>query len=75
MKPVNINLIEDTPVKSLIKHLDGLLEQAKSGELQALAYVCTYRGNTVNSGWTKLRNVRRVVGEMESMKIKLLTEE
>ena len=34
-----------------IKTLEGLLESAKSGELEALMYVCQDRGERVGYGW------------------------
>ncbi len=39
------------PVSDLIKTLEGLLEQARTGELQALAY-CTVRASgKIGTGW------------------------
>ena len=71
---VDFTLIEKPPEKSLIQQLEYLMEKAKTGELQELVFVCSYRGNFVNHGWSKLQNQkrRRIVGEMEVMKIELL---
>lgn len=68
MNKIDLTLIEKKPEKSLIEHLENLLKEAKSGELQEFAYVCSYKGNSVNHGWTKLTNNRRIVGEIEFMK-------
>jgi len=68
MSKVDFTLIEKPPEKSLIEHLENLLEEAKSGELQELAYVCSYKGSSVNHGWTRLENNRRIIGELEYMK-------
>ena len=65
---VDLTLIEKKPEKSVIDHLDALLVQAKSGELQELCYVCGFKDGSVNHGWTKLNNNRRLVGEIEFMK-------
>ena len=72
MSKVNMTLIEKQPEQSVIKQVEKLLELAKSGELQEIAYVCGYKGNTVNSGWTKLNNRMRVIGELEQIKWHLL---
>lgn len=72
MNKVDLSLIEKPPEKSLIEHLENLLKEAKSGELQEIAYVCSYRGNFVNHGWTKIQNNRRMIGELEAMKYGLL---
>ena len=47
--------------------------QAKSGELQSIVYVCSYRGNWVNHGWGQLQNRMRLVGELEQVKWHLLS--
>ena len=68
----DIAVIEAAPQESTIKQLEGLLAQAKSGELQAIVYVCSYRGNSVNHGWSQLQNRVRLVGELEQVKWHLL---
>ena len=74
MKNVNFTLIEKKPEKSVIEHLEALMAQAKSGELQELIYICGYKEGSVNHGWSRLRNNRRLVGEMEFMKHQLIEE-
>ena len=69
----DIAVIEAAPQRSTIEHLENLLVQAKSGELQAIVYVCSYRGNTVNHGWGQLQNRMRLVGELEQVKWHLLS--
>ena len=68
----DIAVIEAAPQGNTIKQLEGLLAQAKSGELQAIVFVCSYRGNTVNHGWSQLQNRMRLVGELEQVKWHLL---
>ena len=68
MNKIDLTLIEKKPEKSVIDHLEALLVQARSGELQELCYVCGFKEGSVNHGWTKLNNNRRLVGEIEFMK-------
>ena len=65
---VDLTLIEKKPEKSVIDHLDALLVQAKSCELKEICFVCGFKDGSVNHGWTKLNNNRRLVGEVEFMK-------
>jgi hypothetical protein len=41
------------PVGCVVELLEGLLAQARSGELRALAYAAVRRDGTVASGWQK----------------------
>ena len=68
MSKVELTVFEKKPEKSVIEHLEALLVQAKSGELQELCYVCGFKESSVSHGWTKLTNNRRLVGEIEFMK-------
>ena len=60
------------PNSALIKQLNGLLEEAKSGELQGMVYVCSYKGNSVSHGWAVSSNIMRIIGEIEQVKWHLL---
>lgn len=74
MSKIDFRLIEKPPEKSLIEHLEKMLEKAKTGELQALVYVKSYNNNEVNHGWTNLPNNRmRLIGELEQVKWHLLS--
>jgi hypothetical protein len=70
---IKLDLIKQPPNTSLINYLENLLINAKSGELQEIVYVCSYRGNFVNHGWTKLTNRMRLIGELEQVKWHLLS--
>lgn len=72
MSKVDLTLIERGPDKSLIEHIESILAAAKSGELQEIVYVCGYRNNSVNHGWSKLNNRMRMIGELEQVKWHLL---
>lgn len=57
--------IEEPVNASLVEHLEYLLKEAKSGELQGVAYACSWRRNVVSNGWSEIRNNKmRVVGEL-----------
>ena len=74
MSKIDFRLIEKPPEPSLIEHLESFLKQAKTGELQALVYVSSFKNNSVNHGWTKLPNNRmRLIGELEQVKWHLLS--
>jgi hypothetical protein len=75
MSNVDFTLIEKQPEKTVIEHLEALLENARKGELQELVYVCSYKGNFVNHGWTKLNNRMRLIGELEQVKWHLLSQD
>lgn len=61
-------VIESLPSETLIEHLEDLLAKAKDGELQGIVYVCSYRLNSVNSGWTALNDNRmRIMGELHQL--------
>jgi hypothetical protein len=55
-----LSVIQDNPNQDVIVCLESLLEDAKSGELQALSYVASWNDNSVNSGWAGLRRRNRV---------------
>lgn len=60
-----LETIIDPPSAELIERLERLLADAKTGELQGLVYVSSYRANFVSSGWTTIRQNRiRIMGEL-----------
>lgn len=72
MSNPDLSVIADKPNADLIERLEGLLAEAKAGELQALVYVCSWRGNGVGSGWCGLnRNRMRIMGELFQLLHKL----
>lgn len=65
MNELNVSVIEKPPHKATIEHLEELLADAKSGELQGFIYICSYKGNKVNSGWTAIGcNRMKLMGEL-----------
>lgn len=66
---------QSRPNESLVDRIEGLLEQARSGELIGLAWVCQWRGDTVSNGWQLSQmNGRRLVGEIEYMKLEIMDQ-
>ncbi len=69
-----LKLICDPPRQSVIDCLKKLLEQANSGELQTIVYVCDWRGNDIGHGWSEIHKNRvRIIGELEQVKWHLLS--
>ena len=55
--------------EALIDMLEGLLAEAKSGELLGVAYIGQWKGDMVSSSWSLVEmNARRMIGEIEFMK-------
>lgn len=66
---------QSRPNESLVDRIEGLLEQARSGELIGLAWVCQWKGDTVSNGWQLSQmNGRRLVGEIEYMKLEIMDQ-
>lgn len=63
------------PNEALIRALERLLEDARSGQLQGLAYCLSWREGATGSGYAlpTLGHGVRVMGEMEWLKQKILT--
>lgn len=65
--------VQNRPNESLVSRIESLLDQAKSGELIGLAWVCQWKGDTVSNGWQLSQmNGRRLVGEIEYMKLEIM---
>lgn len=65
MTESTLSVIEDKPNPALIAHLEEMLAEAKTGELQGMVYAATYRANYVGSGWAGVkRNHMRLMGAM-----------
>ena len=41
------------PVPGVVEELESRLEQARSGHLRAIAFVCVTTGNVAETGWEK----------------------
>lgn len=72
MSNPDLSVIADKPNADLIERLEGLLAEAKAGELQSIAYVASWRGNDICSGWSDMpRNRTRIMGELFQLLHKL----
>ena len=65
------------PRQNLIEHLEGLLENAKSGDLTAIIAVGSWQGQGVSHGWSlpKGAPIRTMLGEMDILKHILIDDE
>ena len=72
-----IEVVKDAPNDGLIKHIEEILRQAKSGELQGVIIISSFDDNTVNSSWHAdiMRNRMRLIGELEQVKYHFLAIE
>jgi hypothetical protein len=62
---IELSVIQQPPDPKLIERLEALLAEAKTGELQTIVYVGSWRGSDISSGWAGLRNNRmRFMGEL-----------
>lgn len=74
MELLEINCTPE-PNEAVIRGLERLLEDARSGELQGVAYVLTWRDGASGSGYAlpTLGHGVRAIGEMEWLKQRILT--
>ena len=65
------------PREGLIKHLEGLVEQAKTGELTGIIAVSLWQGGNVGSGWSlpNGHNLRTMIGEMTVLQHNLIDDD
>lgn len=76
MSKPDLSVIVDKPNPELIERLEELLAEAKTGELQALVYVCSWHGNSIGSGWCGMsRNRMRIMGELFQLLHKLADQD
>jgi len=68
------------PNENLVKHLEGMMEQAKTGKMQGMVAVSIWDDGTTGNGWAgppKCYHTtivsRRIIGELEYMKLDLMT--
>lgn len=75
MKPVDITNTPSNPM--LVNDLERLLEEAKSGELQGIAYICSYNDQCVSHGWAlnTIRNHMRLLGASTFLHNEIVTNE
>lgn len=75
--PMKLAEVKEFPKKyeDAVPLLEGLLAEAKSGELQGVAIVALYHGNRTGTGWTSAcsDSVFRAVGGVEYLKSRLVT--
>ncbi len=65
------------PREGLIKHLENLVEQARSGELTGIIAVSMWQGGNVGSGWylPADASLRTMIGEIDMLKHNLIDQE
>lgn len=73
-KSLKIVKIRPEQNKTLIDLLLELLADAKSGELQTLAFVGETRDNGITTGATEKRDRLRVIGALARLQYRLLQE-
>ena len=57
----------------LIKSLEKLLREAKTGEVRGLAYVVNFDTGDTANGWVNVdNNVMAIIGEVETLKYELM---
>lgn len=59
----------------VVRALEELLERAKSGEIQGLAYACATIDNCVSTGFTKSNAHSAILGGLERVKFRMLSGE
>ena len=62
------------PREDLVRHLESLVTDAKSGDLTGIIEVGLWQGGNVGSGWSlpKGYSLRTMIGEMEVLKNNLI---
>jgi len=63
-----MKLVKNPPNEYLIDFLQGLLDEAETGELQGIAVVTSMTGNATGNGWAGDVSVMSSIGEMEVLK-------
>ncbi len=48
----------------VVEKLEGLLAQAKAGEVQSILFVCDMRDQTIAAGWTGCENLYLLAGHV-----------
>ncbi len=74
-EPVDIK--DKTPNESTIKILEGMLEDAKSGDLRSVVAICGWNDDSWTHNWSiDGRNTRRrMLGEMSMLQFDMLTNQ
>ena len=70
-----INILR--PREDLVRHLENLVNQAKSGELTGIIVVSLWQGGDVGSGWSlpNGHNLRTMLGEIDILKHNLIDDD
>ena len=65
------------PREDLVRHLEDIVTQAKSGELTGIIAVSLWQGGNVGSGWSlpNGHNLRTMIGELEVLKHNLIDDD
>jgi len=70
-----VDIKDRAPCEPTVRLLEGLLRQAKEGEIRSLVYAVSWDDDSVSSGWSTDRrgNIRRLIGEMAVLQHEFLT--
>lgn len=63
----------NTPNPLLVEELEGLLKQAKEGEIKSIIYAVTLENNDVSGGWIAgdKSGVREMISELHAIILEL----
>ena len=72
-----LQTIQTAPNQDVIGHIENLLEHAKCGELQGIAYVGSWDDTRTSSSWClpgafNKNRTSAVIGELEKLKMNML---
>ena len=72
---VNLNTDLTDGKEKVILYLEGLLRQAKKGEMDGVLCIISHHDNTVTYSWTGSQHRYPVVGCMEDAKMALMADD
>ena len=60
------NIKDSTPNETLIRQLEAILKDAKSGELRSVIWICGWNDDSVTHGWATdgRSSLRRILAEL-----------
>lgn len=67
LKQIDIN----GPNQDVIEHLEDLMQKAKDGEIQGIAYATYLYGGVTQSGWSKQERISPVLGELNVLRARI----
>lgn len=60
--------------QGIVAYLEQLLEQARAGELSAIAVAKVYRDGTTGSGWSEVPALAAMIGAVTTLQAKLVED-